>query len=294
MINSLKPMLSAVIMTLICLNAAATTIRHQPAYSNNDQRHNYFLAVLNLALEETVSDYGDYTLVAAPLELTQERAFELVSAGLEIDVFWGMSSLRRETVGRAVPFPLLRGLLGNRVLMINPDESELFESVDDIPSLARLTAIQGDNWPDTSILRHNGLSVLSSSNYDSLFAMLRHRRGDYFPRSVAEVWDELSSPLGQGFSVYPRLVLQYTGPIYFFVAPGNHELAERLQAGLERAWQNGRFNQLFLSRPELRRSFQFMKQPGLRIIRLSVPWQLPSLQQVKPEYWLPILHQPSD
>ncbi|WP_139253943.1 hypothetical protein [Marinobacterium iners] len=245
------------------------------------------MTILNMALEETRSDYGDYQLVAAPLQVTQERAFELVSTGADINIFWGMSSLRRETLARAVPFPLLRGLLGNRVLLINPEQEESFNRVHDIVALSRLVAIQGDNWPDTAILRHNGLQVLSSSDYDSLFAMLEYKRGDYFPRSIAEVWDELDSPLGEGFSVYPKLILQYSGPIYFFVSPRNKQLAERLQTGLERAWRSGRFNNLFYSRSELQKAFKFMKEPEVRVLRLSSPWKLPSLEQVRPEYWLP-------
>lgn len=271
----------------LCSSATAITVHHQPSYSGNDRRHDFFLTVLNMALEETRSDYGDYRLVAAPLKVTQERAFELVSAGAEIDVFWGMSSMRRETLALAVPFPLLRGLLGNRVLMINPDQTARFDQIEDIAHLSRLIAIQGDNWPDTTILRHNGLQVLSSSTYDSLFAMLKHKRGDYFPRSIAEVWDELDSSLGQGFTVHSKLMLQYPGPIYFFVSSQNKRLAERLQTGLERAWRSGRFNNLFYSRTELRKSFDFMSRPDVRILRLSTPWVLPSLKQVKPEYWLP-------
>lgn len=278
----------ALALYLLCSSAVAlTVIRHQPTYSEHDRRHDYFLTVLNLALEETRSDYGDYRLVAAPLKVTQERAFELVSAGTEIDVFWGMSSLRRETLAHAVPFPLLRGLLGNRVLMINPKQAAKLDQVNDIVTLSRLVAIQGDNWPDTTVLRHNGLKVLSSSSYDSLFAMLKHKRGDYFPRSIAEVWDELESPLGEGLTVHPKLMLRYPGPIYFFVSQNNEQLADRLQIGLERAWRSGRFNSLFYSRSELRKSFDFMNQPDIRVLRLSLPWRLPSLSHVKSEYWLP-------
>lgn len=284
----MKVLVRFLVLYMVCFSAAASTvIRYQPAYSENDRRHDYFLTILNMALEETRSDYGDYQLVAAPLQVTQERAFELVSTGGDINIFWGMSSLRRETLARAVPFPLLRGLLGNRVLLINPEQEESFNRVHDIVALSRLVAIQGDNWPDTAILRHNGLQVLSSSDYDSLFAMLEYKRGDYFPRSITEVWDELDSPLGEGFSVYPKLILQYSGPIYFFVSPGNKQLAERLQTGLERAWRSGRFNNLFYSRSELQKAFEFMNEPEVRVLRLSSPWKLPSLEQVRPEYWLP-------
>ncbi|MBP0049457.1 hypothetical protein H9C73_11985 [Marinobacterium sp. AK62] len=268
--------------------SAQTQVRYQLGVSANDSRYEYFLVLLDMALSATRQDYGDYQLIRSERGVSQQRAFELLSAGQGLDVFWGMTSLRRETLGRAVPFPLMRGLLGVRVALTTPQGAEALGKVTSIQDLSQLTAVQGDGWPDTRILRHNGLPVITSSHYESLFQMLRYQRSDYFPRSVAEVWAEQEGPLGEGLEIHKGLLLSYRSPIYFFVHRDNEALARRLQKGLERLWQNGLFNNLFYSRPELRRALDLINHGDYRVLRLAMPWQLPSIRQIPDDYWLPL------
>lgn len=283
---------SILILSALCTwpveSHAKTEVRYQLGESTKDSRHEYFLVLLDMALNATREDYGDYQLIRSERGVSQQRAFELLSAGQGLDVFWGMTSLRRETLSRAVPFPLMRGLLGVRVALTTPQGAAALGKVTSIQDLSRLTAVQGDGWPDTRILRHNGLPVITSSHYESLFQMLMHQRGDYFPRSVAEVWAEQEGPLGEGLALYRGLLLSYRSPIYFFVHQDNENLARRLQTGLERLWQKGLFNSLFYSRPELRRALDLINHGDYRVLRLSMPWQLPSIRQVPDDHWLPL------
>lgn len=291
--------LTALLLTLtLCwasnIQAQMLSIRYRQSESTNDARDSYFLTLLNMALEETRHDYGSFDLIRSETGTSHQRAFELVSSGQGLDIFWGMSSTRREHLAHAVPFPLMRGLLAVRVPLVPKNKTQIFNDISSVRKLSALTAVQGAGWPDTRILRHNGLPVLTSSRYESLFDMLRRGRADYFPRSVMEVWGELNSPLGQGLSISSKLLLVYKGPIYFFVHKDNHALAERLQVGLERLWNSGRFNSLFFSRPEIRKALALINNRGYKVIRLSAPWRLPSLDKVLDAYWLPLPAQARD
>ncbi|MBR9883340.1 MAG: amino acid ABC transporter substrate-binding protein [Oceanospirillales bacterium] len=261
------------------------TIKYQHTKSPNDKRDEYFLQLLKLALDESRVEYGDYHLQQASALTTQDRAFALVKAGQYIDVTWVMSSTARERDALAIPIPLLKGLLGYRTLLVANDRLKEFDAVDSLTQLAKFTAIQGTGWPDVDILRYNHLNVITSPDYESLFNMLRRHRADYFPRGISEVWLELNRPVSAEITLKTNLVLFYRSPIYFFVSRRNPQLAARIKRGLELAASNGRFDQLFYSRPEIRKAIELLEQREHRIVELELPWTLPSLQQVDPAHW---------
>jgi hypothetical protein len=60
---------------------------------------------------------------------------------------------------------------------------------------------QGSDWPDTAVLRDNGLQVVTSQNYASLFRMLDAGRFDLFPREVLVAWDEQAHAAEQGLKL---------------------------------------------------------------------------------------------
>jgi hypothetical protein len=76
------------------------------------------------------------------------------------------------------------------MFLINRSDAAKFTKVKTLDDLRQLQAGQGHDWPDTEILRFNGLNVQVSASYESLFTMLRAQRFDYFPRSIIEIWDE--------------------------------------------------------------------------------------------------------
>lgn len=223
--------------------AAPLRVLHPPVASGADVRARYPLAVLHLAL---LRSGREAAIAPTPLHGTQERLLRLLQEGRQLDVMWTVTTAERERRLRAVRFPIDRGLVGWRVLLVRRDAlSRFIPGADPRGALAALQGVQGHDWPDLAILRANGLRVASTPAYEGLFEMLARGHVDYVPRSVAEVGDELAARAGMGLAIEPRLLLRYPSALYFFVHPDNTALAQALQAGLERAHADGSLQRLF-------------------------------------------------
>lgn len=225
-----------------------TRVRYLEDREKREQRNDYFVDLLHLALTQTEAEFGPYRLEPVYKKVPQGRLLRMLSVGETVDVLWSMTSRARETHLRPVRIPLGRGFIGYRLLVIRAEDREEFAAIGSVEQLAEKVAGQGSSWPDTTILRHNGLPV-TSSGYDSLFAMLRHGRIDYIPRALNEPWAELALRSELELVVEPTLMLHYPAANYFFVAPDDQALARRLKRGLELALADGSFEQLFFKHP---------------------------------------------
>ena len=227
------------------VGAQALTVTHIRPESDTDTRNQYFIRLLDLALSKTE---GAYTLVVSPTKMQQGRALVQLEKGIGIDVVWTMTSASREQVLRPIRIPLLKGLIGTRLLLINKEDQAKFERIKTSAQLQALNAGQGHDWPDTEILKHNGYAVVESASYDALFRMLQKHRIDYFPRSVEEIWAEAEQHAGKGLVVEESIAIQYTACIFFFVNKNNHVLARRLKEGLQRTLADRSFDKLYSER----------------------------------------------
>lgn len=187
-----------------------------------------------------------YELSQARDELTQARALlELARPEPPLDVFWTMTSREREQRLLAVRIPIERGLLGWRLPLVRRDRQASFADVQRLRDMAAFDAVQMHDWPDTAILRANGLPVQTGTHYEALFSMLARGRVDYFPRSLLEIGAELEAHAQLGLVIEPRLLLYYRAPLYFFVSPTRPTLAEDISRGLEAALADGSMDRLF-------------------------------------------------
>jgi len=229
----------------------------------------YFLGLLHLALQKTVESHGPYRVEVTGVLSSQARNIARLYRGEDLDVLWSMTSREREDVMQAIEFPLIKGLMGQRVFLIREGEQGRFDGKHDIDSLQRLRAGQGSHWPDTHVLRANQIPVITSTTYELLFPMLKAGRFDYFPRGLHEVSSELAHHpelvLEQG------LMLEYPAPMYFFVRPGNDRLAGRLLEGLQRAQKDGSFDRYFDSHPVTAQVFELVTRNQRRVIHLHNP-----------------------
>ncbi len=207
-----------------------------------DDNEKYYGSLLKLALEETLDDFGPYQLVPVNINMVQQRSINMLSSEQNIDVLWAMTSKKREQILQAIYVPLLKGLMGSRVFLIRDGDQSSFSDINSLSELNTLLAGQGLNWPDTEILRANNIPTVDALTR-SLHTMLARRRFDYIPRAITEVRKELAQyPM---LALESHLMLQYTAPLYFFVNKKNSALANRLQVGLTRAINKGKFDQLF-------------------------------------------------
>lgn len=246
-------------------------VRHPKLGGEGDQRNDYYLAALELALEKSRAEYGEYQLEAAPMSIPQGRILRMISSKEGVDVMWSMTSKEREAFLQPVRFPLLKGLTGYRVLIVRAENQDDFRSVRTIAQLAEKTAGQQSDWPDTDILRANSLPV-TTGDYDMLFAMLNRGRLDYIPRAINEPWNEVKQRPELNLVVDRYLLLHYPTANYFFVHKDNHQLAERLAFGLNAALEDGSFDDLFYGHPTNVDAFPRSGLLERRIIRLKNPF----------------------
>jgi len=278
-------LLQMVILLTFPALAGESVLRYASPEANLDYRQEYFLQLLTLVLERTEQESGPVKLLATPDSMQQGRALKELMNGRNIDIAWTVTSSTREQQLLPIRIPLLKGLLGYRVLVIRQQDRDKFSQVTDLATLSNFTAGQGHDWPDTEILRSNNLPVVTSSTYEGLFNMLNSQRFDYFPRGANEAWLEIGYHQKFDLIIEENLLIYYPSPIYFFVHNHNIPLANRIKKGLEIALADGSFERLFTNFAAHQRMFNLINFSQRTIIRLKNPL-LPALTPVdNPKYW---------
>ncbi len=286
-----RPFVIATILLLSLAAAssalAATVVVRIPLQPANSLGHNsYILELLELALETSKQDLETIEIRQHNHDITQARQIAELRRGQELDLIWTMSSINREAVIRPIRIPLLKGILGQRVFLVRKDRAEDFQSITHLQQLKRFTAGQGSHWPDTPILRHNGLSVVTTTHYSLLFDMLAGGRFDYFPRGANEAWQEIKVHQKKSLIVEPTLMLSYIAPMYFFVSPNNEKLAARIETGLEKMYDDGSFDRHFFQHPSISTMLKNVNIDERHVFALDNPL-LPKKTPIDIErYWL--------
>lgn len=107
------------------INAEAFVVRYPGPEESVDPRGSYFTELLQLALDQSSDKYGAYQMKQISVPMYQERQLKSVESGL-IDVMWTMTSKEREKIAKPVYIPLMKGLLGYRVFIINKKDKQKF------------------------------------------------------------------------------------------------------------------------------------------------------------------------
>lgn len=244
------------------------------------ERVDYFVHLLKLVLDKSGVKYK---LEGVPIKPAPSSRIALMLGLSKYDICWMHSNIEREKMARPVRYPLSKGLLGWRLSFIRKSELALFSKVSELSDLAAFHAGQGHDWPDTPILQSNGLNVTTSINRSSLIAMLTHKRIDYFPRGITEIWDEYAMYDKLDIAIDSNIAFWYPTDDYFFVAPNNHKLADILEKGFEKAIADGSldaaFNEHFGSLIEK------AKLGSRRLFILNNPYLSPETPLQRKELW---------
>lgn len=262
---------------------AVLTVRY-PQYAGDDivfQRQvNYFVSLLTLALEKSGRPFELHPVPGGAV--SDRRNSRNLDTGF-YDVNWMHSNPDREATLQAVYIPLFKGLAGWRLLLISENAEPAFQKGVSLTKLKTLRAGLGQDWPDTSYMKANGFSVVTSINRDSLISMLVSDRVDYVSRSVVEIWDELEAHSDKRVAAACCVALHYPSAFYFFTNRDNHALSQALSTGLNAAIADGSFERVFnefygeaLSRARL----------GSRAVyHLDIPWETATMPLHRPELW---------
>jgi len=275
---SVLPMLAHADQTV-----APTPVLYYPRPEiSDDQRGAFPVRVLRLALDKAGANY---TLLPAKSVMDQGRALQQMDqpdGGM--DVVWTMTSIEREKRFTAIRIPFDKGLVGWRLALISKKNPDKFKAVTSVSDLNIFVACQGHDWPDTLILRENGLRVVVDSYYRNLFQLLAQGSADYFPRSALEIWTELGTKESADMMVDPYIAIHYPGAMYFFVNKSNQKLAGEISRGLEKAIADHSFERLFQS--EYGENLRKAKFSSRRVIDLKNPFLPADTPLNRKELWL--------
>ncbi|VUD47746.1 hypothetical protein TDB9533_01089 [Thalassocella blandensis] len=270
-----------------------TIVRHIKVDNERQPMNSYYYQVLKLALNKTIPTHGPYHLQETTLDMNQSRAMSNLTKGNLIDVVWTMTSRENEVYALPVRIPLLKGLLGYRVLMIRKDREKDFSEIRTLEDLRLFTAGLGNDWSDNSIFEANQLPVIKGSQYSGLFKMLKAKRFDYFPLGLAEALYELDQTGDDELTLEDHVILKYIAPAYFFVNHRNSELAKRIEAGLLKAIDDGSFDELFYNHALIKPVFEKSRILSRLVIELNNPQLHPQTPVKNARFWFqsPILSQ---
>ena len=238
----------AVFILLFSVNAqsASWQITFPSSLDTASKIDEYPIKLLALALDQTGVSYQ---LIPSDNFLSKGKALDRLQDNREINIVWGMTNVQREKDLLPIRIPIFKGLIGWRLLLIRQDMAERFTYIQQFEHLVKLSPLQGRDWPDTKILQSNGFDVITERNQTSLMKMLGRAQGDFFPRSIIEVWEELARSKVANeiqLQIQPSLGIRYPAAIYFFVNKKSVPLANLIETGLEKAIENGTYEALFV------------------------------------------------
>lgn len=251
--------------------------------SRDDGNARYAISMIELAMQKV----GDpYRLNVTQGTLTAARQQQDAVEG-KIDVIWAATTQEVEDMLIPVRIPLYKGLLGYRVFIVHEDNRDLFANVRTFDDLKQYVFGQGRGWPDTDILRHNGLKV-ETGTYEGLFLMADGQRFHAFPRGINEPWGEIEVRPELELTVDPHVMLVYRMPFYLLVTPTRPELAETIERGLMMAINDGSFDELLLNDPMVKMVIERGNIASRRAFELENP-ALPAATPLdRPELWFDI------
>lgn len=206
-----------------------------------DTRSAYPVELLKLVLSNSGTSRP---LKEFRIEAEQDRVLKLLREGV-VDVFWSGASNFRNEEFTAIRYPIFKGLLGYRLILLKKSNVHLLKNVKALEQLRAFTVGQGGDWPDRRIFSENGFVIQTTTSYEGLFNMLSKHRFDLFPRSVVEVWQELDNFSYYDIALDPYLLLRYQYAMFYYVRNTDEQLAEDLEKGFSTVIKNGQFDQLF-------------------------------------------------
>jgi hypothetical protein len=260
--------------------AQAEVVHIPPQGENSPPIYRYVTEVLPAAL---AAGGLKATLVQAAEDAPQSRWIRQMELGYEgFDITWFMTNNDRERRLAPVRVPLFMGLFGWRLLLVLPNQMERLARLRTLVQWREVPLVQGQDWPDTDVLRANQLQVVTASRYANLLALLRSGRAMAFPRAVVEAAAELA--LLPDLRIEPNWVINYPAAMYFFVNRKRPELHAALNRGMEAMADDGRLRQMLLAH-----FGDMLKQARLRerrVLRLDNPNLPPQTPLGRKGWWL--------
>ncbi|MBU2977669.1 hypothetical protein [Alteromonas sp. C1M14] len=261
-----------ILMACILISAVcqSTTYTYTQSFTGT-QYGKYQFDVMQAALDVTAKKYDKVSLKSHPFPMSQSRQIVTLLDG-KADLMWSVTTEKLENTLLPVRFPLLQGLGGHRIFVINQAMQAHFPPNQTLDNIKRMACVQGADWPDTQILKDHHFTVHSatwSDWYTGMYRSLEEGMADYFPRNVIEVQRDLNYHLSEKLRIEKNHLLVYPSYEYLFVSPQRPELQARLYEGLTILLKNGELAKLFNHYPEHRKAKMMVNKDHRVVHHLS-------------------------
>jgi len=254
-----------------------------PRTSHYDARDNFYpVELLQFVLKK--AGY-DFTLKVSEDIYSQSRIVERIKTN-KLDVFWMGTSASYEEELHAIPYPIYRGLTGYRIFIIHRDNQVDFNEVNYLEDLQSFKGLQGVGWSDIEILEFSGLKQ-DQALYDNLFEMINLGRGDYFSRSLPEIFFELDyrQTWLKNLTAEKKLLLVYPFALFFFTNKDNTELSSAIEQGFQLADEDGSFLSFFYQHPDIISAIERANIDQRHRIEIPNPALTQKTRNIPKRYW---------
>lgn len=279
-------MRSLCLLVSICYACSAfcEQVRIGGPQSEFDASHSYYQGLIELAFAKINQPLE---IIYTPLMVQNRALKEMEMHGL-MDVYWAGTNAQREARYGHVAIPLVKGLLGFRVFVLHQNKVGLFDQIDSLAGLRKVTLCQGAHWPDTDIMRAAGLMVTENTVYENMFKQVCSNRCDAFPRGINEALVEVQArkQVMPNLRLYDSLILRYPFSMYFFTQKENKQLVAKLTRGLELAIDDGSFDRYLREHPTTKHLFPIDRWINNKRVDIPNPFLSAKTDPSNKRYWL--------
>lgn len=131
----------------------------------------------------------------------------------------------------ALPQPLAKGLLGQRIVITRKEMCPVFESITKLSQLRSLRSGVPATWADAGLFRANGCQVVEQGELTCIFTRLANNECDYVALGANEVeaiYQQYAASISE-LVIEPNLLLRYPLPLVFYVHPDRSDLARQIE-----------------------------------------------------------------
>ncbi len=207
-------------------------------FAGESEGPRYIKNLLELALEKTKSEFGDFELVSTDQHENYPRLIGQLDKGI-YENFVMKVSVTDEILKNynVIKFPLELGVTGYRVAFSSQRNDQNKCDNIDINDIAEELTVQGIGWLDTDVLKYNHFNVYGVARSQQMFEMIKHKRARYFFRAINELPYE--SNQYPNLAIEPCFALKYPLPRFFITNKRDVKIAKRIDIGLKMAYKDG-------------------------------------------------------
>ncbi|VUD68776.1 hypothetical protein TDB9533_04135 [Thalassocella blandensis] len=226
--------------------------------------------LITQALQQTDSTLGNFAASPVDNPIPASRVPESVIKDEEFNVFWAPAIKKYERPELfAIKIPLLKGLAGCRLLLVNKDKP-LQE--DALQNYSSLTYGVRHDWISTDIFKLNNLNTLTALNNKTLLLTLEAGRYDAIPVGADQIQRllETDEKLAKVLQVSDLAIFHFPLPTIYYVNSNYPALADALERGLKTLLKNGQFETIF--NQHFKQQLNILKGDKYKTITLKNPF----------------------